>query len=439
MSGEASPPRRILLLGGEHYHRSVGDVAMLSVAVDQLRLAFPSAELLVATASAVRLGQFVAGVKPAVLEGGVRGRFGRVEYAAGRILPEALLAFAFTLATRGRVIVRRVVRFGRPETPGPVTGPGLDAAPDPGQGVGGQALDRHIAGVDLLVVYGGGYLADADRDKALMALGAMRRATALGIPYVLTGQGIGPVDDPVLLAAARQELPRASAIGTREQRLSAMTLTACDVPSERICFTGDDALLLLEQGRRPEARELVGLSYRTAVYLGLTVDNVRTVHDSVRAWLADRDPQWLPIVTSTYGDEDLAGVRQVVSAHDAQLSATRPDPSDVIDAIRHCSLVVSSTYHAALFAAGAGIPTLAFGGTDYGLAKLHGIREALGPICAVLDVRAGVSPAAVANALDAVHEPAHRARAQDECANLQGRVRTFYADLPDVLQDRIRN
>ena len=134
-------------------------------------------------------------------------------------------------------------------------------------------LRAHIGDTDLLVVYGGGYVADADPHKAALAFTAMQIAADEGVPFALSSQGIGPLTDDRLVGAAREVLPLAVAIGTREERLSLETLRACGVPPENVHFTGDDALLLVEPPTsRPSVPSKIGLSYRQADYLGLVGD-----------------------------------------------------------------------------------------------------------------------------------------------------------------------
>jgi polysaccharide pyruvyl transferase WcaK-like protein len=447
MSASARSPRRIVLLGGEHYHRSIGDIAMLQVAIDRTRSAFPDAELAVVTASPFRLGQCVSDVHPALITPGRRQRTAPVEYGLGRVTPSWFEPVAIRL--RGAVtnaieaVARRRSKDPDAESPADAGPADADDEQDDEPLVPAdveKVLRGHIDDADLLVVHGGGFMADADPYKAAVALQAMRFAGERTIPYLLASQGVGPLTEPRLLAAAREVLPHAAAIGTREESLSRVTLAGCGVAADTVRFTGDDALMLVERSVPPSSDPTtVGLSYRQAAYLGITRENAQAVHDGVAAWMGSRDIRWLPLVTSTYGDEDVLGVRAVVGDDPRYLPApARTTPAELIGQVAGCSLVVSTTYHAALFGASTGVPTLAFGGTDYGLKKLEGIHNCFGDICGVVDIRRGTDANALAETLERIGRPANRARALEATAEYQNRVRDFYRDMPRLVAEAAR-
>src|ERR1035438_7537281 len=63
-----------------------------------------------------------------------------------------------------------------------------------------------LLGADLLVVSGAGMINDAFADSACPLLDEMEAALNAGISVVAFGQGIGPMEDPELLARARAVL-----------------------------------------------------------------------------------------------------------------------------------------------------------------------------------------------------------------------------------------
>ena len=79
-----------------------------------------------------------------------------------------------------------------------------------------DAIDR----ADLVVVNGAGVITDAFRENALGILTTLDLATRRGIPTALLGQGLGPIEDPVLGSGRQRCFLTSGIIGVRESRTS---------------------------------------------------------------------------------------------------------------------------------------------------------------------------------------------------------------------------
>ena len=103
-----------------------------------------------------------------------------------------------------------------------------------------DAIDR----ADLVVVNGAGVITDAFRGQRAGHSDDPRSRNARGIPTALLGQGLGPIDDPVLWQRAAEVLPGVGIIAVRESQTSVPLLASLGVRPDKVRGTGDDAVEL---------------------------------------------------------------------------------------------------------------------------------------------------------------------------------------------------
>jgi colanic acid/amylovoran biosynthesis protein len=93
-----------------------------------------------------------------------------------------------------------------------------------------------------LLVCGGGTLNDHFPGVASPFLYNVLAFQALGKPVGLFGQGLGPLQNPKLVALAKSALPRCEVIALRETNASGAVAGQLGVPDSVIRSTGDDAI-----------------------------------------------------------------------------------------------------------------------------------------------------------------------------------------------------
>ena len=76
---------------------------------------------------------------------------------------------------------------------------------------------HRIADYDLYTATGGGYMCDSDKPRLLRVFDRLEAAVNHGVPAVMVGQGIGPLEDPELVQRAKEVLPRLDYILIREE------------------------------------------------------------------------------------------------------------------------------------------------------------------------------------------------------------------------------
>jgi polysaccharide pyruvyl transferase WcaK-like protein len=252
----------------------------------------------------------------------------------------------------------------------------------------GDLLDVH--GYDLVVIAGGGYACDwfctpLFERRVLVA----ERCRAAGVPVVVSGLGVGPLEDAHTVETVGLLVDAANAVSLRDQRSRAL-LTKHAVGVERVTVTGDDALGLrppsnLENslGRAP----FMVVHVRDASYgtddRSLLSAWMRAVIEAARAESCD-------VVGISVNDQDHAPEAATLRELAAEIGApglrvveTASDPRMIAGVVAGARSVVAHSYHVALFALAAGRPTvLASKGPYYelkaaGLAELAGLSPAV--------------------------------------------------------------
>jgi polysaccharide pyruvyl transferase WcaK-like protein len=224
--------------------------------------------------------------------------------------------------------------------------------------------------------------------QAWPVLERMAAAMRQNIPFALVGQGIGPLRDDALLEKAREVLPRARFIAVRETLHSLPLLLELGVSRDAIAVTGDDAIEPAYEARSRNSGTTLGVNFRVADYAGITQQDVDHLRPTMRT-IANKlhaEMVALPvcIVNSVESASDSEVLTQLV---DPRVSAD-PHPStpaELIDRIRDCRIVVTGSYHAAVFALAQGIPAICVFNTEYYGNKFRGLADEFGAGCEIID------------------------------------------------------
>lgn len=350
---------------------NLGDVAMLQVGEMRLRTVFPSAAIHVLTKSPERLARYCPEALP-VQSVGIRD-LTRWGYLPGRQRLWRSLGESLEAGLRRRrpelldALARRRVR---------------------GQAPVGEGIERVLSAVeqsDILVVTGGGFITDSFRDKALTSLGLLTRVQNRRRPTALLGQGLGPLSDVTLKRAAGTALSRARLIGLREKRAGIGLLRSLRVAPDRIAVTGDDAVELAYRARPRNLADGAGVNVRSTSYSGLGGDLMRELGSAIRRIFDGIGAPLVPIpIFLGPDDSDEEAIRVAFGADGGSRPEAKADPRALIETVGSCRVVVTASYHAAVFALAQGIPALGLARSDYYADKFLGLADMFGPGCEVV-------------------------------------------------------
>ena len=366
---------RILVEPNAHHLQNMGDVAMLQIAVERLSELWPNARIDVITDDAALLRRYCPDAS-AVPAAGRRIWFH--ESLLGNRLRQALPA-RLAVGVRAR---EDAIRRGFPA----VAKHALRLKRRMKRRPTGE-LENFLTAVndaDLVVVSGAGALADDFAPLTITILDLLELAIRRGIPTAMLGQGVGPIEDLRLRHRAESVLPRVGLIGIREQVSSRPLLKALGVLDERVHLTGDDAVELAFRHGAAGDGHAIGVNVRLARYAGVASDHVEAVADAVKDVAARHGAELVGLPISRYEKELDAAV--IATMLDTTPVAPPEEPADVVVAARRCRVVVTGSYHAAVFALAQGIPAVGLAASEYYVSKFEGLVDLFGRGCRLVRV-----------------------------------------------------
>lgn len=352
----------------------MGDLAMLAIAVERLRTLWPEARIGVIADDADLLARHFETVTAVPSAG--RRLWLEDPYLGLRLherLPQAiarrLRAGEHDLRRRRPGLVRTAIRARR----------GL-------RGRGTADLDDFLEWVtdsDLVVVSGAGALTDPFAPYATTVLDLLDAVTAKATPAAMFGQGIGPLTDPALLERCRVVLPRVDLIALREDRAGRPILRSVGVADERITTTGDDAVELAFRARaEPPGGLGLGVSLRVARYANFDGRALRFVEEALRRAAAAFAAPLVPVpISHQPNEQDADVIARLLPESDALPPGGLSAPLAVIEQVRRCRVVVTGSYHAAVFALAQGIPAVGLAASEYYVDKFLGLADQFGGGC----------------------------------------------------------
>ena len=387
---------RILFDQGVFDLRNKGNVALLQVAVERIHRMWPDARLEVMT-SAPHVLRLYCPVAEAVSPDGEHGTTGlaAVERAILGAVPRPVLRVLLELreaAWSRWPAFRQWLRSDKPPAgvQSPVTVVADPAAPaeDKAGGLPGGALSL-VKQADLVVATGAQYMSDACRDDALCVLDRLEAASRLGIPTAMVGQGVGPFEDTDLRRRARAVYPLVDLIFVRDRLAGVPLLESLGVDRKRIHLTGDDAIELAHRERRARLGSAIGVSLRSAHYTLVAQADIdilaQVLHTASTARGADLVP--IPISYSAHEEDELV-LRALTTWRRSPLAlgSRFQAPAAVARKVGRCRIVVTGTFHTAVFALAQGIPAVGLARTRMYLGKFQGLADQFGAGCQVVSL-----------------------------------------------------
>jgi len=244
-----------------------------------------------------------------------------------------------------------------------------------------------LEAADLFLLSGRGGLTDAFPGEADATLGELALATRMGKRIALLGQGIGPLTRRDLRRRAAAILPAVDLIALREDAAGPALLADLGVSPERIAITGDDAIALVDTPGESDARS-IAVNIRVAQYAGVAPDAVAELSRAVRGVAEQLGAPVVPVALSTHPHEDDAAAL-AAGGFGGEPPRT---PAQVIDRIGGARVMVTGSYHGAVFALSRGIPAVAISASPYYEGKFRGLRAMFGEGCEVVSL-SGPEPA----------------------------------------------
>jgi colanic acid/amylovoran biosynthesis protein len=406
---------------------------MLTVAVARLRELWPGAEIAVITNAPDRIARQCHAVSTVPVRGRRLLLENRALGQAHRWLPEGIAEPWDRL--------ERQLLLRRPRLVG--VSLGLKAALGGRSAADATAFLDAVDRADLVVVNGAGVITDAFRENALGILTTLDLATRRGVATALLGQGLGPIEDPVLWQRAAEVLPNVGIIGVRESRTSVPLLTSLGVCSDKVVVTGDDAVELAFSAAKARVNErssrlpTIGVNVRVASYADVATEMLSDLRRALTAAAAHHGASMTPIPIAHHGGRmDVDTLRELLAGQgDTDGGAALDTPQLVIDRVGDCRVVVTGSYHGAVFALAQGIPVVALVKSPYYVNKMAGLRDQFGIGCELVRLDEGDVSGRIRAAIDRAWAEAERVRVPllQSAAEQIDRGRRAYARLLDLV------
>ena len=363
-----SPRMRVFVDPGTYGMSNLGDIAMLQIAIRRLRSLWPNAVFSVMTENPAVLDKYCPGVLPVPVSG---LREWLVDHpllgSAGKLLPEPVGRF---LRDGERIARNRFPKVTRTYLQARTASHGCATS-------NLTAFLDSLEDSDLLVISGQGSINDAHRKHALQVMNLLECAIFMGIPTVMVGQGIGPIHDDELFRRAECVLPRVDIIGVRDRRYSIPLLLELGTEVDRVAFTGDAAVEFAYLRRSPTIGHAMGVSLRQGKSSQFDETTIETIRPVILDFAARVNAPLLPVPIKIGTEKDdrsaLSLLLREPLKHDRSGGPVTPEES--IQAISNARVVVSGTYHAAVFALAQGIPTVCVSNSAYYDSKFGGLVD----------------------------------------------------------------
>ncbi len=371
---------RILVEPSDYVLLNAGDMAMQHACISRLHAAWPDAEIRVFAEKPEDLGRFC----PAATAFPTSGRRA---WLSGRFLDNRLVR---RLPARVGSLRSGLEDGIRRRWPGLATAAMRRKLRRWGASTGDlDSFVEAVAGADLLVHSGGGGITDAFPEYAFDVLDTLGLAIRSGVTTAMVGQGIGPIEDPRLRKRAGEILPKVDFIGLREDRAGGPLLRSLGVDPGRVMTTGDDAIEMAFGQRPDRLGDGIGVNLRASSYSEVGRDLVERVGTVLRRAALDLHAPLVPVpISRVPGEADAQTIALLLGEMDDGTGggAAIDSPVGVLGQVRRCRLVVTGSYHAAVFALSMGVPAVGLAKSAYYVDKFEGLAGQFGAGCAVVSL-----------------------------------------------------
>jgi polysaccharide pyruvyl transferase WcaK-like protein len=383
---------KILLQHGSSLEfANLGDLAMLRVAVHRLREYFSGCDIAVLSAPGVDASRYVENVStvdvnsiPRLLGPGCL--FGRFSQGLGP--SDSLLVTRYPFLMHG-VVLRHWIR-GRPCA-------------------SLAKFIRTLVNADIVACAGGGYLTDEFPVMVEWTAWLLLAAQRLGKRTALFGQGVGPLRNPRLRFLLERALRKVEVFGLREPIYGPRLAEEFGLTRDKYVVTGDDAVELAYVAAGTTIGTKLGVNLRRAKYAGTSQeieDQVSGAISQITAML-QTEPVVVPI---GFDDRDLeVGARLVGRTHNC---CGQLDVSDVIRLESECRVVLTGSYHAAVFALSQGIPAVCVVASEYYRQKFNGLAALFNSGCIVVEANSTAFQMELVNSVVSIWGRAEELRPQ---------------------------
>jgi polysaccharide pyruvyl transferase WcaK-like protein len=243
-----------------------------------------------------------------------------------------------------------------------------------------QGWEQALNQSDVIFLMGGGYFTDAFAEHAAHLLMTLREGIRRNVPTFIIGGGFEPISDFRLKQIASDVLPHVTAITCREALTSPGVLSSFNVAPEQFAITGDDAIEMANIACPAALGDRIGVSLRDHIYNPIDAGQYQTIRTIIERFAANKHAALQPAPISNYLPSDMDAIQRVLPENDNGNSdeSVLDTPERLLTEIAHCRIMITGSYHAAVFALSMGIPSICLTRSSHYQYKMSGLLSMFG-------------------------------------------------------------
>jgi polysaccharide pyruvyl transferase WcaK-like protein len=353
---------RIILDNGAYTLRNMGDVAMLQTTVKRLREMLSRVELMILTTSPELLERYCPGTMPLSVQSRDCGYEPQCP---------ARSDWAETWA-------RLKLKWG--------------SVPK-----GAREFQEAFEEAGAVFLCGGGFLNDINPYQTRPVLRMLEDAARRGKRVALFSQGLGPLESSELMALLRRACRAGARTALREPLYGPGILMRAGARSAQYAVTGDDAIQMALECGPAIGGHAIGFSVRQVAYSEVEARHLEMTSKATRGLSKSLGGKVVPLPISFNSHERDDQAIATVTATTAPREML-DSPEALIRATAECRILITGTYHAAVFGLSLGIPCVCFYVSTYYRHKMEGLARQFPGGCELVDLN---MPKAAAQLVDA--------------------------------------
>ena len=370
----------IIIDWGGYSFSNLGDIAMLQVAVERIKSKFSDANIWIFTTNEEQLRKYFPGSQPIFTRTREIWRRTRLLPIPYRIIPKKIRKLVQNFEStykynhpKSAVIIMQITNFWKNSTDK-------------------QYLEffEKINKSDFTIVSGGGFINDMFPEHTRNILSTLLIANKLQKPAGMFGQGIGPLNNQELIKLGKKTFPELKTIGIRESITSLQILKETGIKKEKIFVTGDDAIeLVIQYPSVSIIQDCVGINIRLAKYAGNLEIYLDQIGNVISKIALENKLKIIPIpihIGDDYRDIRASERTCLIDFEEIETAKKIDTVEHLILQINRCRIVITGSYHAAVFALSSGIPVVGIAESDYYKSKFLGLANQFSIGCEVVDL-----------------------------------------------------
>jgi polysaccharide pyruvyl transferase WcaK-like protein len=271
-----------------------------------------------------------------------------------------------------------------------------------------------VRNCDLVLATGGGYFSDCFAEHAWSILDTLEAGVRFGKPAGILSCGFEPIRNAALSEKMLLVLPQLSLITCREPIQSVAVVRSFGVAEQQLALAGDDAVELAFEARPSVLGNGLGINLRQATYSGVDASTVERISETLQKAAEGLAAPLIPVPISMSGpsDPDVISTLLARSSNYIEDGRALKTPEDIVRQAGRCRLVVTGSYHAAVFALAQGISVVALTASSHYRAKFKGLQAHFGAACRIVTMHRGDTNQALKAAIEEGWHDAESARPQ---------------------------